>query len=165
MEEIASRDSWTTHPLPDEHAQLTTSWTFTKQQFDQMKRGLIPEQMEDKWFIYYEDGWLHFHRSWTGYCIYQIQFWERDSDFAVAQILVSRDLEQYRESTDEYDLLLLKYLIDRLLLGREVSFPLGDEINDAVTAALKQHHLVGRGQKPAGKSQTSTTDRNRYESN
>jgi hypothetical protein len=147
MEEIATRDSWTTHPLPEKHARLMASWTFTGSEFNQMKHGLIPEQMEDKWFIYYEDDWLHFHRSWTGYCIYQVQFRERDSKFEVAQILVSRDLEQYRESSDEFDLLMLKYLIDNLLLGKEADFPQGDDFNE-VTGALRQHHLVGRGRKP-----------------
>jgi hypothetical protein len=46
----------------------------------------VPKDMEDKWFIYFErgpanrppeaqesaspQGWLLFHRSWTGACIY-----------------------------------------------------------------------------------------------
>ena len=149
MEEIATKDSWTTHPLPEKHARLAASWTFTWQEFCQMKRGLIPEQMEDKWFIYYTDDWLRFHRSWTGYCIYQVNFRERDGTIEVAQILVSRDVEQYRESSDENDLMLLKFLIDSLLLGNEADFRQKDDIN-GVTAALYQHHLVGRGHKPEG---------------
>jgi len=32
--------------------------------------GLVPEEIEDKWFIYWEDDTLFFHRSWTGNCIY-----------------------------------------------------------------------------------------------
>lgn len=148
MKEIASRDSWSNHPLPENHARLSASWTFTRKEFEQMMRGLIPEQMEDKWFIYYEKGWLHFHRSWTGYCIYQVQFQERNSTIEVAQILVSRDPEQYRESSDEYDLLLLMYLIDGLLLGKAADFPQKENLNGEVTSALYRHHIVGRGRKP-----------------
>ena len=59
-------------------------------------------------------------------------------------------MEQYRESSDEYDLMLHKYLIDSLLLGMKIEFPLVEVINDEVTAALFQHHLVGRGHKPEG---------------
>jgi hypothetical protein len=66
----------------------------------------------------------------------------------VAQILVSRNLEQYRESSDEFDLLLLKFLIDSLLLGKEADFPQKDNFNGEVTSALHRHHIVGRGQKP-----------------
>lgn len=92
MEEIASRDSWTTHPMPEKHARLTASWLFTRNEFEQMKRGLIPEQMEDKWFIYYDNGWLFFHCSWTGYCIFQVEFKERDDVIEVSQIIASRVL-------------------------------------------------------------------------
>ena len=148
MEEIATRDSWTTHPMPEKHTRLMASWKFNDIEYNQMIRGLIPEQMEDKWFIFYEGGWLRFHRSWTGYCIYQVQLRERDSKIEVAQILVSRDLEQYRESSDEFDLLLLKFLIDSLLLGKQADFPQKDNFNGEVTSALHRHHIVGRGQKP-----------------
>lgn len=110
-----------------------------------MKSGLIPEQMEDKWFIFHGEGWLHFHRSWTGYCIYQVQFHELDSRYAVKQILVSRDVERYRDSSDEDDLMLLKYLIDNLLLGKEGEFPQSEDAHDNISSVLYQHHLVGRG--------------------
>jgi len=148
LEEIATRDSWTTHPLPDKHARLTVSWSFTESEFEQMKQGLIPEVMEDKWFIYHADGWFHFHRSWTGYCIYQVQIQERKPYFRVAKILVSRDVNQYQESSDEYDLMLLKYLIDSLLLGNNIDFPPADDLNGEVSSALHQHHLAGRGRIP-----------------
>jgi hypothetical protein len=148
MEEIATRESWTTHPLPEKHARLTASWTFTRKEFEQMKYGLIPTQMEDKWFIYYEDCWLHFHRSWTGYCIYQVEFNACDDFIEVLQILVSKDLEQYRESSDEYDLMLLKYMIDSFLLGKVVEFPYEEDFDSEVTSALYRHHLIGREKKP-----------------
>lgn len=140
----ATQDSWTTHPLPKQHIKLTANWYFARGEFEQMKQGLIPEVMEDKWFIYHASGWLHFHRSWTGFCIYQVQFQERDSDYTVEQILVSRDVDQYRESSDAYDLKFLRYLIDYLLLGKEVDFPQPAEIQGRVLSALFQHHLVGQ---------------------
>jgi len=150
MKKTATKDSWTTHPLPEKHTRSAASWSFTGHEFGQMKRGLIPEQMEDKWFIYHSDGLLHFHRSWTGYCIYQVKFRERGSNYEIARILVSRDVEQYRESSDKYDLMLLKYLIDCLLLGKAIEFPQREDVSDDVTAALYQHHLVGRGHKSEG---------------
>lgn len=141
---IATQDSWTTHPLPKKHSRLTANWNFTRDEFEQMMQGLIPEVMEEKWFIYHASGWLHFHRSWTGFCIYQVQFQERDSGYTVELILVSRDVDQYRESSDAYDLKLLRYLIDCLLLGKEVEFPQSAEIQGKVTSALFEHHLVGQ---------------------
>lgn len=33
---------------------------------DIIREGLNPRQMEDKWVVFYEDGMLFAHRSWTG---------------------------------------------------------------------------------------------------
>ena len=41
---------------------------------DHIRQGMIPEVMEDKWFIYWKDDALFFHRSWTGFCIYVVRF-------------------------------------------------------------------------------------------
>jgi len=32
-------------------------------------RGCKPHEMEDKWFIVFEKGRLHFQGSWTGICL------------------------------------------------------------------------------------------------
>jgi hypothetical protein len=63
----ATRQSWPNlHPLPTEHAQLMVERAFTQHEYAQIARGLIPEEMEDKWFIYLEDMTLYVHRNWTG---------------------------------------------------------------------------------------------------
>ena len=51
-------------------ARMDLSMTFTKAQYKHLSRGLIPQQMEDKWFVFMESEWLYFHRSWTGKCMY-----------------------------------------------------------------------------------------------
>jgi hypothetical protein len=140
----AVREDWPTHPLPDKHVQLEVDWTFSEEQFETMRRGLIPDVMEDKWFVYYDSGWLNFHRSWTGYCIYQARCRQLDSKVLIDKVFVSRDPEQYSVRMDKYDLQLLRYLIDRLLLGKAVDFPQPAEIRSKVTYALLRHHFVGR---------------------
>jgi len=57
----ATPDPRTTHPLPEQHVRLTANWTYTREEFEQIKGGLIPEVMEEKWFIYHDPGWLHFN--------------------------------------------------------------------------------------------------------
>jgi ADP-ribosyl-[dinitrogen reductase] hydrolase len=68
--EIATKDTWNNIPM-DNHKHLEIYLEFTESQFNKMKNGLIPEEMEDKWFIYYEKGFLHFHRSWTGHGLFK----------------------------------------------------------------------------------------------
>ena len=70
--------------------------------------GNIPQEMEDKWFWYMEGSTLWAHRSWTGFCIYQIDFKE-DNNHAVT---VNRDLEQYTCASIEEDIEKLNKLLD-----------------------------------------------------
>ncbi len=58
----ATRNSWSNQPI-DNPKRVDLSLRFTHEQFTKLSEGLIPEQMEDKWFIFFEDGWLYFHRG------------------------------------------------------------------------------------------------------
>ena len=61
--EIAARSRWENHPI-DQPKRIRINLEFSEEQMDKMKIGLIPQQMEDKWFIFYEEEWLYFHRSY-----------------------------------------------------------------------------------------------------
>ncbi len=74
-----------------------------------LRRGNIPQAMEDKWFWYMEGSTLWAHRSWTGYCIYRIDMKE-DGRHAVT---VNRDPEQYGCTSIEEDAATLNKLLDR----------------------------------------------------
>ncbi|WP_223257705.1 hypothetical protein [Pectobacterium peruviense] len=63
----AQAQDWKRVPAPQQTAPLNFQALFTDAEAEQMRQGIIPKQMEDKWFIYFEDGWLRFHRSWTGF--------------------------------------------------------------------------------------------------
>ena len=61
-----------------------------------MRARTIPAEMEDKWFIYFADGWLNLHRSWTGAHIFALRL---DGSLAGVRVVdgwVSRDDTQYR---------------------------------------------------------------------
>ena len=64
--------------------------------------------MEDKWFWYMEGSTLWAHRSWTGHCIYQIDFKEDDHHV----VTVNRDPEQYKCTRIEEDIESLNKLLD-----------------------------------------------------
>jgi hypothetical protein len=108
----ATRGDWKTTPLPAARKAIPFDRSYTAEEFAWVKEGLVPECMEDKWFVFYEEPWLYFHRSWTGYCVYQLRFEPADSGARVAEVWVSRDAEQYRETDDTRDALLLAVLLD-----------------------------------------------------
>ena len=82
-----------------------------------IKNGVIPEEMEDKWFIYYEssENKLYLHRSWTGFCIYIIRFEEREDKFVATTAEVNRDPSQYSCTDDHQDKITVCIVMDSLL--------------------------------------------------
>ena len=127
---IARQDSWQTEPMPKANRVLAYSAKFTSKQFERISQGLIPESMDDRWLVYMEDDVLHIHRSWTGFCIYQVRFQERGGRHFVGEALANRDPAQYGEPDqvfdakwDDYNAKHLDWLIRCLLLGQRRRLP------------------------------------------
>ena len=86
-----------------------------------IRQGLIPEQMEDKWFIYWKDEQLFLHRSWTGHCIYVARFREESGGATLTEAEMNRDPDQYNSQEDSDEKATLLRLIDVLLLRKPAS--------------------------------------------
>lgn len=146
MCEIATPDSWKTVPMPESVAVLDYTAEFTAEEFGRISRGLVPECMEDKWFVYLKDNTLHLHRSWTGHCIYQVEFGCDGDKCSVERVTVNRDPSQYNERDDLYDARLLDFLIRNLLLGQNLPFPMPPlALPPDAPKGLHQHHVSGTG--------------------
>ena len=142
--EVANRDSWKTLPPPIERADLGYSCHYTGIELARLKRGLIPEDMDDKWFIFFEEPWLYLHRSWTGACIYGLRLEPTPRGATVAESWVTRDPDHYKLSPLDYERALLAFLIDALLLGKDTPFPVPSSLPEATAPGLFQHAVVGR---------------------
>lgn len=119
----ATADSWQTRPMPAAHKELPLQGTFSRQEYTTISQGFIPQQPKDKWFIYLEGEWLCFHRSQTGTCVYKLQILPFEDRYHAPKAIVNREPSQYRMDDDEYDVAMIGYLIDRLLLGRFAPLP------------------------------------------
>ena len=144
----ASRTSWKTLPPPQQRESLGFEAVFDDAGTELLVLGLVPKEMEDKWFIYFEgpayrQGWLFLHRSWTGACIYGVQLERSPGGARVVDSWVSRDPTQYKGTDLDYDRKLLRFLIDALLLRRPAVFPLPAGV-EAAPPGLYQHTVVGR---------------------
>jgi hypothetical protein len=95
---------------------------FSEHDSTKLLEGLVPEQMEDKWFIYHADGWLRFHRSWTGTLIYWLRLDRSPTGLRVTKSWVNRDPDQYQETDTSYDRKLVRFLVDALLLKQKAVF-------------------------------------------
>ena len=114
----AGPTDWKTEPLPAKHTTIALDRLFPSGDMDRIRAGFIPEWMEEKWFIYWRDDALYFHRSWTGFCIYVVRFVREGEAWRMVRADVNRDYEQYQMEDDEEDVALIHNLIDGHLLER-----------------------------------------------
>lgn len=139
----AKQSDWETQPLPAQRAILALDHTYTGAEMAKITQGYVPAEMEDKWFIYWQEDCLHFHRSWTGYCVYVMPIVAAGDQFVVRQAEVNRDPEQYSATDDRHDAAMVLYLVEVLLLERfESEFP--STQTDETKKTMETWHSVGR---------------------
>lgn len=74
--------------------------------------------------------------------IYGVKLGVTGTGSAVEEAWVNRAPEQYRETDDTHDTAILSFLVERILLGREATFPIRPSV-DPAKAPLLLHHVVG----------------------
>ena len=105
---IAERYDWKSTEMPSKHDTFVLHRPLNPQQMKALRRGNIPKQMEDKWFWFMEGDTLFAHRSWTGYCIYRIDFGPDGNH----KVTVNRDPEQYTSTSVSEDAESLNKLLN-----------------------------------------------------
>lgn len=120
MNEIAIKTSWNNYPI-DNPKKIEIELFFTDKQFSKLTKGLIPKQMEDKWFVYYENEWLYFHRSWTGFGFYKAKLNKEVDGYSIKEFWAERNKEKYENENDQADVENFVFLIARGLLGIDIN--------------------------------------------
>ena len=136
----ADRSSWEIRPASGPLLPVQYQDDFNSQELELLSLGLVPQEMEDKWFIFREDDEVFFHRSWTGHLVYQISL----DGATVKSAYVVDDPSFYRRGTDDYEARLLRFLIRGLLLRQDVPFPVPENISNS-PPGIFQHSIAGSG--------------------
>jgi 8-oxo-dGTP diphosphatase len=110
----ASRHDWKIIPLSDQHVSLSVDRRFSDAEMEGIRRGFIPQDMDDRWFMFFEDNVLFIHRSWTGYGMFVAAFVEMDGEYVIENLRVNRNREQYNHVDDASDVDLFLRLLDLL---------------------------------------------------
>ena len=139
---IATCDSWNTF-APGLMTPLPYQATFSREEYATITRGLIPGEMEDKWFVFWEADALFLHRSWTGLCVYRVAFRDCGDRFEVAEATVAANREHYRRGSDRHEAALLDFLIRGLLLHQPVAFPMPSQLPASAHPGLYQLLVAG----------------------
>jgi len=148
----ASATSWTRKPF-NEGVPLSYQATYDSEQFARLKMGLIPREMEDKWFVYYDEPHLFFHRSWTGQPVYRLSMKSGPNGAKVTEALWAKDLAvrpsnwnlaESPMSDPDYQVRLLDFLVSNLLLGQAKPFPMPPGETEPMHGLI-QAHVSGTG--------------------
>jgi hypothetical protein len=121
--------------------------TFSLEEVGKLREGLVPDVMEDKWLVYFEDPHLFLHRSWTGQPVYRVTLAASGQGASVEEALCVA--EAVEETGPEYQGKLLDFLISNLLLGKVKPFPIPPGAWEA-RPGLLQHGVAGTGFPQAG---------------
>ena len=117
----ARKDSWLILYMPESATMLDYGRECSEEEFKMISRGFIPQEMEDKWFMYLEDTTLYMHRSWTGICIYKVEFQEMANGWAVRQAWINCNSVQYKRKDDCYESERLDRMISFLIMDESLS--------------------------------------------
>jgi hypothetical protein len=109
---IADRNSWNNSPPPIEREDFNVGWIFPGEMGQRIVAGHIPEGMDDRWFILMENGWLLFHRSWTGHCIFGLKVDASSEGVSISEGWVSRKADEYSGTDIDQDVALVYTLLN-----------------------------------------------------
>lgn len=112
----ATRESWKTLPQPTEKEHFALTLSISEDALERMMHGVIPEDMSDRWFVFFESGWLYFHRSWTGSCVFGIEIQRSATGAAPGDCWVSRNEAEYTSTDIDRDRDTLTALITRFFI-------------------------------------------------
>ena len=135
----ATAESWEHEPF-GEAMPIPYGRCLSDSEYRQIQLGLVPEVMEDKWFIYFDEPCLFLHRSWTGEGIYRVDFAPIENGFKV--VGAYRAIGEEREWAVEYEAALLDFLIANLLLGEDKPFPMLPDLEEPDQGVF-QHVVSG----------------------
>jgi len=140
----ASSTSWKREPFTT-GTPIPYTATWDTKEFAKVSRGLIPQSMDDKWFVYYEAPHLFFHRSWTGKPAFRLTVSSASNGHRVTEALAAIHLTPRSKTDPPYEAKLLDFLVSNLLLGGTVPFPLPPGANEQTHPGVLQHVVSGTG--------------------
>jgi hypothetical protein len=137
---------WQCHPMREKRAPLKYERVFSQPEFEKLACGVVPEDIDDRWFIFFEHGSVYFHRSWSGECLFFLRLRKLPDSYEVLEAFVNRDPELYKSTDDEFDAKFLAYLVESYILGKEHPFPLVANVRPEDQPAAR-NQLMGRERK------------------
>ena len=111
---IAKREYGTANEMSNKISHLPFHLKFTPEQIDLLKKGIVPTEMGDRWFIFYEAPILNMH-MWSGECIYKLYI--NEEKWCTEEIIVVHDESVKPILSNELEMNNLESIIKYSLLS------------------------------------------------
>ena len=104
--------------MPRLRTRISFDRSSTEVEFERVRQEIMPQTMEERWFVVFEDPWLHVGRSWTGFTIFDVRIVQDGDRYKIAEVWANRDANQYGETNLRREAETLRMVIDHIILGK-----------------------------------------------
>ena len=102
---VATPTDWKNKPMPSEqHYVIKVELPLSPVALEKIRHGHLPGQMEDKWWMFFENNVIRYFRSWTGDNIFNAYCEQRGDDYYIVEIEVNTDAYSTSPGSARHDL-------------------------------------------------------------
>lgn len=111
----ATANDWKIQPMTDDASEkscIELHIPIPKGAMDILRLGHIPEAQEDHWFMYCDDEYIRYYRSWTGICAFEAHYRKvTEALYRIDRLIMAHSLAEFGVNGDEAGVMLFRYLI------------------------------------------------------
>ena len=108
----ATKESWNIQPMPtDNISAIEMNFSMKNRDMAILRQGHIPEEQEDHWFMYCDDAYIRYYRSWTGQCAFEAHYVYADGQYTIDRLIINRELSEFGVNGNEPAKTLFLYLL------------------------------------------------------
>jgi hypothetical protein len=113
-ERIATSADWDIEPMPESKEETSTiklAIPIPEEAMAILRKGHIPEEQEDHWFMYCDDEYIRYYRSWTGMCAFVAHYHKEGEVYFIDELTMNHALAEFGVNGNEAGVWLFRYLI------------------------------------------------------
>ena len=141
---VAKDTSWKTERMPrTDISKVNVDIILSEEDMEIIRKGHIPEAMEDHWFMFCDDEFIRYYRSWTGMCAFEAHYHKKFDHYIVDELCINQALAEFGVNGDKSGEALFTYLLtaeigDDATRAWESYLKIWDETNQKYTPKEKK---------------------------
>lgn len=111
----ATVSDWKIQAMPSDRTTVTevvVKINLSPQTMHILKKGHIPEAMEDHWFMYCDHEYIRYYRSWTGVCVFEAHYLPNGKAYLIDRIRINHHAVDLGANKEKAGTALFCYLLN-----------------------------------------------------